>query len=119
MAYMHDRWYIRRDLKTSNLLYDARGVLKNWPRVDEDVPEANVRVRGKWPKYSRLRDQFPLAANFSGSGCSLSNAGFDLMSRMLALSPRTRISARDALAHEYFRESPPPTQQELMSTFPA
>ncbi|KAI9914388.1 hypothetical protein PsorP6_008176 [Peronosclerospora sorghi] len=119
MAYMHDRWYIHRDLKTSNLLYDARGVLKNWPRVDEDVPEANVCVRGKWPKYSRLRDKFPLAATFSGSGCSLSNAGFDLLSRMLALSPRKRISARDALAHEYFRESPPPKQQELMPTFPA
>ncbi|GMF24449.1 unnamed protein product [Phytophthora lilii] len=202
VAYMHDRWYIHRDLKTSNLLYDSRGVLKvcdfglarkygsplrtytqlvvtlwyrspelllgakkystavdmwsvgcifaemllmkplftgrgeldqtdqifkllgapnekNWPGVDEDVPDANVSVRGKWPKHSRLRDKFPLAATFSGSGCSLSKAGFDLLSRMLALSPRQRISAKDALAHEYFQESPPPKQQELMPTFPA
>ncbi|CAI5718983.1 unnamed protein product [Peronospora destructor] len=202
MAYMHDRWYIHRDLKTSNLLYDARGVLKvcdfglarkygsplrtytqlvvtlwyrspelllgakkystavdmwsvgcifaemllmkplfagrgeldqtdqifkllgapnehNWPGVDEDVPDANISVRGKWPKYSRLRAKFPLAATFSGSGCSLSKAGFDLLCRMLALSPRKRISAKDALAHKYFQESPPPKQQELMPTFPA
>ncbi|KAG2829307.1 Cyclin-dependent kinase [Phytophthora cactorum] len=182
VAYMHDRWYIHRDLKTSNLLYDARGVLKicdfglarkygsplrtytqlvvtlwyrspelllgakdystavdmwsvgcifaemllmkplfagrgeldqtdqifkllgvpneeNWPGVDDDVPNASVSVRG--------------------SGCSLSKAGFDLLSRMLALSPRKRISAKEALAHEYFQESPPPKQQELMPTFPA
>ncbi|KAG6597998.1 CMGC/CDK protein kinase [Phytophthora cinnamomi] len=188
VAYMHDRWYIHRDLKTSNLLYDARGVLKvcdfglarkygsplrtytqlvvtlwyrspelllgakkystavdiwsvgcifaemllmkplftgrgeldqtdqifkllgapneeNWPGVDDDVPDANVSVRGKWPRHSRLRDKFPLAATFSGSGCSLSKAGFDLLSRMLALSPSKRISAKDALAHEYFQES--------------
>ncbi|KAG3084741.1 hypothetical protein PC122_g9998 [Phytophthora cactorum] len=116
VAYMHDRWYIHRDLKTSNLLYDARGrgeldqtdqIFKllgvpneeNWPGVDDDVPNASVSVRG--------------------SGCSLSKAGFDLLSRMLALSPRKRISAKEALAHEYFQESPPPKQQELMPTFPA
>ncbi|TDH68087.1 hypothetical protein CCR75_003806 [Bremia lactucae] len=201
VAYMHDRWYIHRDLKTSNLLYDARGVLKlcdfglarkygsplrtytqlvvtlwyrspelllgarkystavdmwsvgcifaemlllkplfsgrgeleqidqifklvgapnehNWPGVNNDVPDASVSVRGKWPKYSRLRDKFPLAATFSGSGCSLSKAGFDLLRQMLTLSPRHRISAKKALAHEYFMESPPPKQQELMPTFP-
>ncbi|RLN58601.1 hypothetical protein BBJ28_00009106 [Nothophytophthora sp. Chile5] len=202
VAYMHERWYIHRDLKTSNLLYDARGVLKvcdfglarkygsplrtytqlvvtlwyrapelllgterystavdmwsvgcifaemllmkplfpgrgeldqtdqifkllgapseeNWPGVEQDVPNANVSARGKWPRHSRLRDKFPLAATFSGSGCSLSKAGFDLLGRMLALSPRERISAKDALAHEYFQEAPPPKAQELMPTFPA
>lgn len=38
----------------------------------------------------------------------LSPTGLDLMSRMLTLDPRRRISAAEALAHPFFREDPPP-----------
>ncbi|KAF1778154.1 Protein kinase-like domain [Phytophthora cactorum] len=83
-------------------------------RWDSDSDSGDERVSRR-----KQKNKFPLAATFSGSGCSLSKAGFDLLSRMLALSPRKRISAKEALAHEYFQESPPPKQQELMPTFPA
>ncbi|KAJ0398376.1 hypothetical protein ATCC90586_000713 [Pythium insidiosum] len=200
IAYMHERWYIHRDLKTSNLLYDSRGTLKvcdfglarkygspirsytqlvvtlwyrapelllgateystavdmwsvgcifaeillmkplfpgrgeidqmdqifkelgspseeNWPGFLA-LPNAQS-IKWKWPKKSRLREKFPLTASFSGGGCSLSNAGFDLLSQLLALDPAKRISAKEALRHEYFREAPAPKAQELMPTFPS
>ncbi|PWZ04150.1 hypothetical protein Zm00014a_036844 [Zea mays] len=67
--------------------------------------------------YNRLRDKFP-AVSFTG-GLTLSEAGFDLLNRLLAYDPEKRISAADALNHEWFREVPLPKMKEFMPTFPA
>jgi serine/threonine protein kinase len=61
-----------------------------------------------WPGYRNLPSSkqinfkhFPsrLAENFS----YLSPAGLDLLTRLLNLDPKSRISAKDALEHEFFK----------------
>ncbi|VAI46719.1 unnamed protein product [Triticum turgidum subsp. durum] len=66
-------------------------------------------------RYNRLREKFP-AVSFTG-GLTLSEAGFDLLNRMLTYDPETRISAEDALNHEWFCEVPLPQSRDSMPTF--
>jgi cell division cycle 2-like protein len=49
----------------------------------------------------------------------LSDAGFDLLNRMLAYDPAKRITAEDASKHPFFAEFPPAKAQRLMPTFPS
>ncbi|XP_057767111.1 cyclin-dependent kinase G-2-like [Salvia miltiorrhiza] len=64
-----------------------------------------------------LRQRFP-AVSFTGSTPVLSNAGFDLLSRLLTYDPRKRMSAEEALDHSWFREVPLPKSRDFMPTFP-
>ncbi|KAE9454206.1 hypothetical protein C3L33_13893, partial [Rhododendron williamsianum] len=67
--------------------------------------------------YNLLRRKFP-ATSFTGSPV-LSDAGFDLLNKLLTYDPEKRITAEDALNHEWFREVPLPKSKEFMPTFPA
>ncbi|KAL8037902.1 hypothetical protein ABFX02_11G067900 [Erythranthe guttata] len=68
-------------------------------------------------KYNLLRKKFP-ATSFHGSPV-LSEAGFDLLNKLLTYDPEKRITAEAALRHEWFREVPLPKSKEFMPTFPA
>ncbi|KAM2557812.1 hypothetical protein TB2_014891 [Malus domestica] len=57
--------------------------------------------------YNLLRKKFP-AASFTGSCPVLSESGFDLLKRLLSYNPAERITAKDALNHNWFRDSPEP-----------
>ena len=52
--------------------------------------------------------RFP-PTNFTGAGC-LSNAGFDLLSGLLAYDPAQRLSAAEALQRPWFDEQPLPAR---------
>ncbi|VFQ69912.1 unnamed protein product [Cuscuta campestris] len=68
-------------------------------------------------QYNLLRKKFP-ATSFTGSPV-LSDAGFDLLNKLLTYDPEKRITAEAALNHEWFREVPLPKSKEFMPTFPA
>ncbi|EJF66602.1 Pkinase-domain-containing protein [Dichomitus squalens LYAD-421 SS1] len=61
------------------------------------------------PQPSQLRQKFPY----------VTSAGLDLLSRLLAYDPETRISAEEALKHPYFTESPLPKHPDLFGSFPS
>lgn len=90
---------------------------KDWPGLNQ-LPKMKV-LRFQDQPHNRLRDRFPPASGFDFDGKpALSDAGFDLLSGLLTLCPERRLSAKQALAHEWFKERPLPKECVLMPTFP-
>lgn len=77
-----------------------------WPGVE--ALDGFAGVANFPPGPNRLRETFP----------DLSPDAFDLMDRMLTYDPKKRITAREALEHEYFRTDPLPMPIDAMPTFP-
>ncbi|XP_042753499.1 cyclin-dependent kinase G-2 isoform X2 [Lactuca sativa] len=85
-----------------------------WPGFSK-LP--GVKVNFVKHQYNLLRRKFP-ATSFTGSPV-LSDAGFDLLNKLLTYDPDKRITAEAALNHEWFREVPLPKSKDFMPTFPA
>ncbi|XVE92199.1 hypothetical protein REPUB_Repub01dG0076500 [Reevesia pubescens] len=85
-----------------------------WPGFSK-LP--GVKVNFVKHQYNLLRKKFP-ATSFTGTPV-LSDAGFDLLNKLLTYDPVKRITAEAALNHEWFREVPLPKTKAFMPTFPA
>ncbi|KAM7464723.1 hypothetical protein LguiA_032844 [Lonicera macranthoides] len=85
-----------------------------WPGFSK-LP--GVKVNFVKHQYNLLRRKFP-ATSFTGTPV-LSDAGFDLLNKLLTYDPEKRITAEAALSHEWFREVPLPKSKDFMPTFPA
>ncbi|XP_022526504.1 cyclin-dependent kinase 11B isoform X2 [Astyanax mexicanus] len=81
---------------------------KIWPGYNE-LPAVKKMTFTEYP-YNNLRKRF---------GALLSDQGFDLMNKFLTYCPAKRISADEALKHEYFRETPLPIEPSMFPTWPA
>ncbi|GMI75107.1 CYCLIN-DEPENDENT KINASE G2 [Hibiscus trionum] len=85
-----------------------------WPGFSK-LP--GVKVNFVKHQYNLLRKKFP-ATSFTGTPV-LSDAGFDLLNKLLTYDPEKRITAEAALNHEWFCEVPLPKTKAFMPTFPA
>jgi cell division cycle 2-like protein len=85
-----------------------------WPGFSK-LP--GVKVNFVKHQYNLLRRKFP-STSFTVAPV-LSDAGFDLLNKLLTYDPEKRITAEEALKHEWFREVPLPKTKEFMPTFPA
>jgi cell division cycle 2-like protein len=85
-----------------------------WPGFSK-LP--GVKVNFVKHQYNLLRRKFP-ATSFTTAPV-LSDAGFDLLNKLLTYDPEKRITAEAALKHEWFKEVPLPKSKDFMPTFPA
>lgn len=76
-----------------------------------------VKVNFVNQRFNKLREKFP-PTPFSGRP-TLSEKGFDLLNKLLTYDPEKRITAEEALNHEWFTEVPLPKSKDFMPTFPA
>ncbi|XP_059172768.1 cyclin-dependent kinase 11B-like isoform X2 [Physella acuta] len=81
---------------------------KIWPGVTE-LPGMK-KVQFNENPYNAVRNRF---------GSYLTDHGFNLLNRFFAYDPEKRITAEEALEHEYFRESPLPVDPSMFPTWPA
>ncbi|KAJ4776173.1 Cyclin-dependent kinase 2 [Rhynchospora pubera] len=86
---------------------------KSWPGY-KNLPGAKAAFANHPYK---LREKFP-RASFSGQP-TLSDAGLDLLNKLLTYDPEERITAEEALRHPWFIELPLPKSKDFMPTFPA
>jgi cell division cycle 2-like protein len=120
---------IMAELLTKKALFNGKTEIDQLNQIFRMLGTPNDEI---WPNYSklpgaraqfvkqprnRLREKFP-AVSFTG-GLILSEAGFDLLSRLLTYDPEKRISADAAFNHEWFREVPLPKTKDFMPTLPA
>ncbi|KAL2129496.1 hypothetical protein VTI74DRAFT_7683 [Chaetomium olivicolor] len=81
-----------------------------------------------WPSFRRLPNarglRLPSGSKTTGSLIRakfplLTAAGVALLNSLLALDPDRRPTAKEMLAHEYFRQDPKPKQEAMFPTFPS
>lgn len=90
-----------------------------WPDFARLVsPDNQRKLSWRLPNRSRFREVFPVTA-FAGT-LALSDQGVHLLSQLLHMDPKQRLTARQALQHPWLTtELPRPTPEDLMPVFKA
>jgi cell division cycle 2-like protein len=100
----------KSEVEQCNLIFKELGTPneKIWPGYNQ-LPMVKKIVFTEYP-YNNLRKRF---------GALLSETGFELLNRFLAYNPSRRITAADALNHDFFKEMPLPVHPSQFPTWPA
>lgn len=100
----------KSEIDQLNILFKELGTPndKIWPGYGE-LPLVKKVVFAEHP-YNNLHNRI---------GKKLGKSGFDLINRFLTYCPERRITAAEALNHEFFKESPKPVDPSMFPTWPA
>lgn len=111
------------ELLTQKPLFPGKSEIDQINKIFKDLGSPSEKI---WPGYSELPavkkmtfTEYPYNNLRKRFGALLSDQGFDLMNKFLTYCPAKRISADEALKHEYFRESPLPIDPSMFPTWPA
>lgn len=105
-------------------IFPGRGDLDQLNRIFKTLGTPSDKI---WPGYSSLPAHKRLSfANFpynqlkkTFDTATLTDKGLKLMNQLLTYNPDKRISAADAMKHDWFSEDPQPTAKEMFPTWPA
>lgn len=113
---------IMSEVFTQKALFPAQSEIDTLKKIFKLLGTPNERI---WEGFNELPAvkkvnfaQYPnnsLRSEFS----YLTQRGFDLLSGLLTYDPKKRISAGEALDHDYFRESPLPQPPDMFPHWPA
>ncbi|KFG28427.1 putative cell-cycle-associated protein kinase CDK, partial [Toxoplasma gondii RUB] len=111
------------ELDTLNKIFKLCGTPtdSSWPEFHSLPHIKNKKFFNSPPQCQpSWREVFPPPSKHLAMGSSgvLTDLGLDLLQKLLELNPAKRITAAEALQHEYFQEKPRPQLKELMPTFP-
>ncbi|KAK2899104.1 hypothetical protein Q8A67_010522 [Cirrhinus molitorella] len=111
------------ELLTQKPLFPGKSEIDQINKIFKDLGSPSEKI---WPGYSELPavkkmtfTEYPYNNLRKRFGALLSDQGFDLMNKFLTYCPAKRISADEALKHDYFRESPLPIEPSMFPTWPA
>jgi cell division cycle 2-like len=111
------------ELLDNKPMFDGRGEIDLLKKIFALLGSPNAAVWPAYPafmkskgfaiqdtnRYNHLKSRYP----------QLTQAGYDLMNRLLAYDPAKRITAAEAMAHPWFSERPLAKETHLMPTFPS
>uniref|UniRef100_A0A915PV56 cyclin-dependent kinase n=1 Tax=Setaria digitata TaxID=48799 RepID=A0A915PV56_9BILA len=105
-------------------LFPGKGEMDQINKIFMDLgtPDDNI-----WPGYSSLPGPRKTAFEHHDAGelekkfptSLIDERGLEFIKELLAYDPSKRISAHEALAHDWFERYPPPTPPEMFPTWPA
>ncbi|XP_043917691.1 cyclin-dependent kinase 11A [Protopterus annectens] len=111
------------ELLTQKPLFPGKSEIDQINKIFKDLGTPSEKI---WPGYNELPavkkmtfTEYPFNNLRKRFGALLSDQGFDLMNKFLTYCPAKRISAEEALKHEYFQETPLPIDPSMFPTWPA
>ncbi|KAK6617877.1 hypothetical protein RUM43_014106 [Polyplax serrata] len=111
------------ELLQMEALFSGRSDMDQLTKIFKELGTPNEKI---WPGYSKLPaiqkvafPEYPINQLRSRFGTMLSELGIDLINRFLTYDPGQRITAEDALKHDFFKEAPLPIDPAMFPTWPA
>ena len=108
---------------TMKPLFQGKSEIDQLNLIFKDLGTPNEKI---WPGYSELPlvkkvnfAEIPYNNLHNRMGQKLTKTGLDLLIRFLTYCPGRRITAEDALKHEFFKETPLPVDPSMFPTWPA
>ncbi|RUP50290.1 kinase-like domain-containing protein, partial [Jimgerdemannia flammicorona] len=87
---------------------------ERWPTIDQLPDYSNLSSFPQSPpNLSKVYNVMPGAPGAPGTGSNKNESAFNLLSMMLEYDPARRITAEDALNHQYFLEDPKPAMNSF------
>ena len=111
------------ELMLMKALFPGKNEKDQLDKIFKDLGTPNDKIWAGFkdmPLTKKLNfPEFPYNTLRSRFGNYLSDKGFELINKLLTYDPERRITADEALKHEFFKETPLPLDASIFPTWPA